>query len=49
MTRASFDAADSSKKADPKAQALKTAKAVKSGANFKKKTKKIRTSVTFNI
>ncbi|RZB84148.1 60S ribosomal protein L23a [Glycine soja] len=46
--RASFDAADSSKKADPKAQALKTAKAVKSGANFKKKTKKIRTSVTFH-
>ncbi|KAG4961322.1 hypothetical protein JHK87_037955 [Glycine soja] len=47
-SQASFDAADSSKKADPKAQALKTAKAVKSGANFKKKTKKIRTSVTFH-
>ncbi|RDX99244.1 60S ribosomal protein L23a [Mucuna pruriens] len=39
---------DSSKKADPKAQALKTAKAVKSGATFKKKAKKIRTSVTFH-
>nr|POE73565.1 60s ribosomal protein l23a [Quercus suber] len=39
---------DSSKKADPKAQALKAAKAVKSGATFKKKTKKIRTSVTFH-
>ncbi|WVZ01262.1 hypothetical protein V8G54_027331 [Vigna mungo] len=43
-----FNAADSSKKADPKAQALKTAKAVKSGATFKKKAKKIRTSVTFH-
>lgn len=41
-------AADSSKKADPKAQALKTAKAVKSGPLFKKKAKKIRTSVTFH-
>ncbi|KAG4974060.1 hypothetical protein JHK87_030881 [Glycine soja] len=36
------------KKNDPKAQALKTAKAVKSGATFKKKAKKIRTSVTFH-
>ncbi|RYR42767.1 hypothetical protein Ahy_A08g039208 isoform A [Arachis hypogaea] len=41
-------AVDSSKKADPKAQALKTAKAVKSGATFKKKAKKIRTKVTFH-
>lgn len=41
-------AADGSKKADPKAQALKTAKAVKSGPLFKKKAKKIRTSVTFH-
>src|SRR5574340_628349 len=40
--------ADSTKKADPKAQALKTAKAVKSGPTFKKKAKKIRTSVTFH-
>ncbi|RVW56971.1 60S ribosomal protein L23a [Vitis vinifera] len=41
--------ADSSKKADPKAQAAKAAKAVKSGAStFKKKAKKIRTSVTFH-
>nr|POE45075.1 60s ribosomal protein l23a [Quercus suber] len=40
--------ADSTKKSDPKAQALKAAKAVKSGATFKKKTKKIRTSVTFH-
>ncbi|XP_028775781.1 60S ribosomal protein L23a-1-like [Neltuma alba] len=39
---------DSSKKTDPKAQALKTAKAVKSGPAFKKKAKKIRTSVTFH-
>ncbi|KAG2397681.1 60S ribosomal protein [Vigna angularis] len=39
---------DSSKKGDPKAQALKTAKAVKSGPTFKKKAKKIRTSVTFH-
>ncbi|CAN6565649.1 unnamed protein product [Malus baccata var. baccata] len=37
-----------SKKKDPKAQALKTAKAVKSGPAFKKKAKKIRTSVTFH-
>nr|XP_011469836.1 PREDICTED: 60S ribosomal protein L23a-1-like [Fragaria vesca subsp. vesca] len=37
-----------SKKADPKAQALKAAKAVKSGQTFKKKAKKIRTSVTFH-
>ncbi|KAJ0083203.1 hypothetical protein Patl1_30852 [Pistacia atlantica] len=36
------------KKADPKAQALKAAKAVKSGPTFKKKAKKIRTSVTFH-
>ncbi|KDO72976.1 hypothetical protein CISIN_1g030945mg [Citrus sinensis] len=35
------------KKADPKVQALKTAKAVKSGRTFKK-AKKIRTSVTFH-
>nr|CAB3485028.1 unnamed protein product [Digitaria exilis] len=35
------------KKADAKTQALKVAKAVKSGA-VKKKTKKIRTSVTFH-
>nr|AFK43779.1 unknown [Lotus japonicus] len=40
--------ADSSKKNDPKAQALKAAKAVKSGTNIKKKTKKIRTTVTFH-
>ncbi|KAK2631270.1 hypothetical protein EUGRSUZ_L03160 [Eucalyptus grandis] len=41
--------ADPTKKADPKAQALKAAKAVKSGAaTFKKKAKKIRTSVTFH-
>lgn len=37
------------KKADPKAQALKAAKAVKSGTStLKKKAKKIRTSVTFH-
>ncbi|KAK8479313.1 hypothetical protein V6N13_010965 [Hibiscus sabdariffa] len=36
------------KKVDPKAQALKAAKAVKSGATFKKKAKKIRTKVTFH-
>ncbi|XP_031501534.1 60S ribosomal protein L23A-like [Nymphaea colorata] len=37
------------KKPDAKAQALKTAKAVKSGSfTLKKKTKKIRTSVTFH-
>ncbi|KAG9456224.1 hypothetical protein H6P81_000732 [Aristolochia fimbriata] len=41
--------AGQAKKADPKAQALKAAKAVKSGAStLKKKTKKIRTSVTFH-
>ncbi|KAL4186510.1 hypothetical protein AMTRI_Chr09g14450 [Amborella trichopoda] len=41
--------AAATKKADPKAQALKAAKAVKSGAStLKKKTKKIRTSVTFH-
>ncbi|TQD93025.1 hypothetical protein C1H46_021339 [Malus baccata] len=39
---------DSTKKSDPKAKALKTAKAVKSGPAFKKKAKKIRTSVTFH-
>ncbi|KAL8556656.1 hypothetical protein ACS0TY_004196 [Phlomoides rotata] len=37
---------DPTKKSNPKAQALKTAKAVKSGA-IKKKSKKIRTKVTF--
>nr|CAA63112.1 ribosomal protein L23 [Spinacia oleracea] len=38
------------KKADPKAQALKAAKAVKSGSNIlkKKASKKIRTKVTFH-
>ncbi|KAL2924886.1 60S ribosomal protein L23A [Bienertia sinuspersici] len=37
------------KKADPKAQALKAAKAVKSGSTtLKKKPKKIRTKVTFH-
>nr|KJB08845.1 hypothetical protein B456_001G107600 [Gossypium raimondii] len=36
------------KKSDPKAQALKAAKAVKSGATFKKKAKKIRIKVTFH-
>ncbi|KAL5711052.1 60S ribosomal protein L23A [Ranunculus cassubicifolius] len=37
------------KKGDPKAQASKAAKAVKSGASTLKKTiKKIRTSVTFH-
>lgn len=40
-------AVDNSKKSDAKAQALKTAKAVKSSATFKKKAKKIRTKVTF--
>ncbi|CAM8886862.1 unnamed protein product [Rhodiola kirilowii] len=44
-----YFAADTTKKADPKAQALKAAKAVKSGpATIKKKVKKIRTSVTFH-
>ncbi|KAH6762425.1 ribosomal protein L23AB [Perilla frutescens var. hirtella] len=38
---------DTSKKSDSKAQALKTAKAVKTGSTFKKKAKKIRTKVTF--
>ncbi|KAI3474465.1 hypothetical protein Pfo_029326 [Paulownia fortunei] len=39
---------DPAKKSDPKAQALKTAKAVKAGSTtFKKKSKKIRTKVTF--
>ncbi|KAK3232249.1 hypothetical protein Dsin_004130 [Dipteronia sinensis] len=38
----------STKKADPKAQAAKVAKAVKSGPTFKKKAKKMRTSVTFH-
>lgn len=41
--------AASAKKNDPKAQALKAAKAVKTGAStLKKKAKKIRTSVTFH-
>lgn len=41
--------ADTTKKADAKAQALKTAKAVKSGGKvIKKKAKKIRTTVTFH-
>ncbi|KZV20942.1 hypothetical protein F511_40125 [Dorcoceras hygrometricum] len=35
--------ADSTKKSDPKAQALKTSKAVKGSTTFKKKSKKIRT------
>ncbi|XP_011022093.1 PREDICTED: 60S ribosomal protein L23a [Populus euphratica] len=39
--------ADASKKSDPKAQAQKAARAVKSGPTFKK-TKKIRTKVTFH-
>ncbi|KAE8712107.1 60S ribosomal protein L23a [Hibiscus syriacus] len=39
---------NSKKKADPKAQAVKAAKAVKSGVTFKKKAKKIRTKVTFH-
>ncbi|KEH21885.1 putative ribosomal protein L25/L23 [Medicago truncatula] len=39
---------ENAKKADPKAKALKTAKAVKSGQVIKKKTKKIRTTVTFH-
>ncbi|KAJ6987037.1 hypothetical protein NC653_020303 [Populus alba x Populus x berolinensis] len=39
--------ADASKKPDPKAQAQKAARAVKSGPTFKK-TKKIRTKVTFH-
>lgn len=44
-----FVTAAATKKTDPKAQALKAAKAVKSGAStLKKKTKKIRTSVTFH-
>lgn len=44
-----FAFAVDSKKNDPKAQALKAAKAVKAGAaTFKKKVKKIRTSVTFH-
>ncbi|RRT59953.1 hypothetical protein B296_00009688 [Ensete ventricosum] len=40
--------AATSKKADDKTQALKVAKAVKSGSTLKKKAKKIRTSVTFH-
>ncbi|XXG54859.1 hypothetical protein AAC387_Pa03g2636 [Persea americana] len=41
--------AAATKKTNPKAQALKAAKAVKSGAStLKKKAKKIRTSVTFH-
>lgn len=44
-----FIFAVATKKADPKAQALKAAKAVKSGAaTLKKKEKKIRKSVTFH-
>ncbi|KAG8383776.1 hypothetical protein BUALT_Bualt04G0048900 [Buddleja alternifolia] len=40
---------DPAKKSGPKVQALKTAKAVKSGSTaFKKKSKKIRTKVTFH-
>jgi len=40
---------DSTKKADPKARALKTAKAVKAGSStIKKKSKKIITKVTFH-
>lgn len=39
---------DSTKKADPKAKAMKAAKAVKSGQIIKKKAKKIRTKVTFH-
>ncbi|WZZ81810.1 hypothetical protein YC2023_102382 [Brassica napus] len=39
---------DVTKKADPKAKALKAAKAVKSGQIIKKKAKKIRTKVTFH-
>ncbi|WJX55723.1 60S ribosomal protein L23A [Trifolium repens] len=38
-----------SKKADPKAHALKAAKAMKSGTAIKKKAKKIRTIVTFHM
>ncbi|KAL8039645.1 hypothetical protein ABFX02_10G049800 [Erythranthe guttata] len=38
---------DKAKKSDPKAQALKTAKAVKSATFKKKSSKKIRTKVTF--
>ncbi|GJU19888.1 60S ribosomal protein L23a [Tanacetum coccineum] len=41
-------AADATKKGDAKSQALKTAKAVKTGSTFKKKAKKIRTKVTFH-
>lgn len=40
--------ADLTKKSDPKAQAVKAAKAVKSGSTFKKKSQKIRTKVTFH-
>ena len=36
------------KKGDPKAQAVKAAKAVKSGSTFKKMSKRIRTKVTFH-
>ena len=43
-----FLSVDVTKKSDAKAQALKTAKAVKSGATKFKKVKKIRTSVTFH-
>ncbi|PWA84186.1 hypothetical protein CTI12_AA161420 [Artemisia annua] len=40
--------ADATKKGDAKSQAMKTAKAVKTGSTFKKKAKKIRTKVTFH-
>ncbi|KAF5770849.1 putative ribosomal protein L25/L23 [Helianthus annuus] len=40
--------ADNIKKTDAKSQALKAAKAVKTGSTFKKKAKKIRTKVTFH-
>lgn len=43
-----FLSVDVTKKSDAKAQALKTAKAVKSGTTKFKKVKKIRTSVTFH-
>lgn len=39
---------DLAKKKDPKAQAIKAAKVVKSGSTFKKKSNKIRTKVTFH-
>ncbi|KAG5572031.1 hypothetical protein H5410_061797 [Solanum commersonii] len=39
---------NSTKKADPKTQAAKVSKALKSGLTFKKTAKKIRTKVTFH-